>query len=151
MKFFPTRVMLLIALVVFIFSCKKNDDVAVPPVVTTVNFAATVNGASEVPANASTATGAMTGSFDKVSKILNVTLTYTGLTAINMHIHKGPAGVSGGVLFGLSTSPFTSPVTFTSPALSAGQEDSLMTNLYYVNIHSSAFPAGEIRGQITKQ
>lgn len=143
--------MLLVALVIFVLSCKKKDNIVIPPIVTTVNFAATVNGASEVPTNASSATGSMIGSFDKVSKILSFTLTYSGLTATNMHIHKGPAGVSGGVQFPLGTSPFTSPITYTSPALSTGQEDSLMTNLYYINIHSSAFPAGEIRGQITKQ
>jgi CHRD domain len=150
MKFISIRAMLFVAFAIFVFSCKKKADEIIPPV-TTVNFAATVNGANEVPTNSSTATGAMTGKFDKVSKVLSFTLTYSGLTATNMHIHKGPAGVSGSVLFGLSTSPFTSPVTYTSPALSTGQEDSLMTNLYYINIHSAAFPAGEIRGQILKQ
>jgi CHRD domain len=149
MKVLSIKVILSIAIVLFAFSCKKKDDVI--PVVTTVNFAATINGASEVPANTSTATGAMTGSFDKVSKILTLSFTYTGLTATNMHIHKAPAGVSGGVLFGLSTAPFVSPVAYTSPVLSQGQEDSLMNNLYYINIHSATFPAGEIRGQITKQ
>lgn len=139
----------LLLAVFFVISCKKKTEEV--PVVTTVNFAATINGANEVPTNASTATGAMTGSFDKVSKILTLSFTYTGLTATNMHIHKGAAGVSGGVLFGLSSAPFSSPVAYTSPALSAGQEDSLMTNLYYINIHSATFPGGEIRGQITKQ
>ncbi len=139
----------LLLAVFFVISCKKKTEEV--PVVTTVNFAATINGANEVPTNASTATGAMTGSFDKVSKILTLSFTYSGLTATNMHIHKGAAGVSGGVLFGLSSAPFSSPVAYTSPALSAGQEDSLMTNLYYINIHSATFPGGEIRGQITKQ
>ncbi len=139
----------LLLAVFFVISCKKKTEEV--PVVTTVNFAATINGANEVPTNASTATGAMTGSFDKVSKILTLSFTYTGLTATNMHIHKGAAGVSGGVLFGLSSAPFSSPVAYTSPALSPGQEDSLMTNLYYINIHSATFPGGEIRGQITKQ
>jgi CHRD domain len=150
MKSISIQATVFVALAIFIFSCKKKEDPIVVPT-TTVNFAATVNGASEVPVNASTATGSMVGSFDKVSKIFTLNLTYSGLTATNMHIHKGPAGVSGGVLFGLSTSPFTSPISYTSPVLSAGQEDSLMTNLYYINIHSAAFPAGEIRGQITKQ
>jgi CHRD domain len=104
-----------------------------------------------VPVNASTATGSMQGVFDKATNVLSLTFTYTGLTATNMHIHKGPAGVSGGVLFGLATAPFTSPVSYSSPVLSTGQVDSLMNNLYYINIHSAAFPAGEIRGQITKQ
>jgi CHRD domain len=150
MKFKSILAILLVVSIV-VFACKKKaEDIIVPPV-TTVNFAATVNGASEVPVNTSAATGAMQGSFDKITKILTLTLTYTGLTATNMHIHKGPAGVAGGVLYGLSTAPFASPVLYTSPVLSAGQEDSLMNNLYYINIHSAAFPAGEIRGQITKQ
>jgi hypothetical protein len=68
-----------------------------------------------------------------------------------MHIHKGPAGVSGSVLFPIGPSPYSSPMAFTSPALSTGQEDSLMNNLYYVNIHSATFGGGEIRGQIIKQ
>jgi CHRD domain len=147
---FKTIPTLLFAASIVIFSCKKKADDVIPPV-NTVSFAATVNGASEVPTNASAATGSMLGTFDKTTKIFSLTLTYSGLTATNMHIHKGPAGVGGGVLFGLSTSPFTSPVGYISPALSAGQEDSLMNNLYYINIHSAAFPAGEIRGQITKQ
>jgi CHRD domain len=134
-----------------VFSCKKDSTPDPVAPVTTVNFAATVNGASEVPVNASTATGTALAVFDKTTKILTLSLTYSGLTATAMHIHKGPAGVGGGVLFGLSTAPFTSPIAYTSPALSAGQEDSLMNNLYYINIHSSSFPAGEIRGQITKQ
>jgi hypothetical protein len=141
---------LLLVASIAIFSCKKKVDEVIPPV-NTVNFSATINGASEVPANASTATGTMQGVFDKTTNIFSLTFSYTGITPTAMHIHKGPAGVSGGVLFGLSTAPFASPVSYSSPALSAGQVDSLMNNLYYINIHSAAFGAGEIRGQITKQ
>ena len=132
-------------------SCNKETDTVVDPPVTVVNFTSTINGASEVPTNTSTANGSATAKFDKTTKILTLTMTYGGLTATNMHIHKGPVGVSGAVLYGISSSPFTSPVNYTSPALSAGQEDSLMNNLYYLNIHSAAFPAGEIRGQLLKQ
>jgi CHRD domain len=136
-------------IVLAIFSCKKNTDPV--PVDNTVKFISTINGASEVPTNASTATGSATASFDKVTKILTLNMTYSGLTATNMHIHKGPVGVSGGVLFGIGAAPFASPITYTSGALTQGQEDSLTNNLYYLNIHSAAFPSGEIRGQILKQ
>ena len=77
-------------------------------------------------------------------------VNYSGVTATNSHIHKGAAGVSGGVVFGF-TSPITSPVNYTSVALDAAQEADLNANLYYVNIHSAAFPGGEIRGQLIKQ
>jgi hypothetical protein len=141
---------LLIAITVVAFvACKKKDDPT--PVNNTVRFTSTLNGANEVPANASTATGSATASFDKVTKIITLNMTYSGFTATNMHIHKGAAGTSGGVLFGLGSAPFSSPVAYTSPALNAGQEDSLTNNLYYLNIHSAAFPGGEIRGQLLKQ
>ncbi len=133
-------------------SCTKDEDpIVVPPPATVINFTSTINGASEVPSNASTANGSATAKFDKVTKILTLNMTYGGLTATNMHIHKAPAGVSGGVLFGIGTLPYSYNINYTSPALTAGQEDSLMNNLYYLNIHTAAFPAGEIRGQIIKQ
>lgn len=129
-------------------SCKKSSDPV--PVDPNVTFKATINGASEVPANASTGTGTATLIFNTTTKIFTVSVTYSGVTATNGHIHKGAVGVSGGVVFGFS--PFTSPISYTSAALDATQEADLNANLYYVNIHSAApFTAGEIRGQLIKQ
>ena len=127
-------------------SCKKDDPAPDP----NVKFLATINGATEVPANASAATGTATLTFNKDTKIFSIVVNYSGVTATNSHIHKGAAGVSGGVVFGF-TSPITSPVNYTSVALDATQEADLNANLYYVNIHSAAFPGGEIRGQLIKQ
>ncbi len=83
------------------------------------------------------------------TKILTITTTYSGVTATAGHIHKAAVGVNGGVIF-----PFTnlaSPINLTTPPLDAAQEADLMAELYYVNIHSAAFPGGEIRGQLIKQ
>lgn len=125
-------------------SCKKDDPD--PNVI----FLATINGASEVPVNASTATGTANLTFNKDTKIFSIVTNFSGVTATNAHIHKGALGVSGGVVFGF-TSPITSPINYTSVALDATQEADLNANLYYVNIHSTAFPGGEIRGQLIKQ
>ena len=130
-----------------VLSCKKSDPAPAPDPNTT--FKATINGASEVPANASAATGTATLTFNTVTKIFTVTVTYTGVTASASHIHQAAVGVSGPVIF-----PFTnlaSPITYTSAALDATQEGVLTSNGYYVNIHSAAFPGGEIRGQLIKQ
>lgn len=124
-------------------SCKKEDD---PNVI----FMATINGSSEVPSNASTATGTATLTFNKDTKVFNVVVNFSGVTATASHIHKGEPSVSGGVVFGF-TSPVTSPINYTSVALDAAQETDLFANMYYVNIHSTAFPGGEIRGQLIKQ
>jgi hypothetical protein len=112
-------------------------------------YQATLNGSSEVPSNSSTATGDATLTYDNSTKVFTLVVTYTGLTASNGHIHKGAVGVSGNVVFPFTS--FTSPINYTSPVLTAEQETDLRAGLYYVNIHTTAFPAGEIRGQLIKQ
>ena len=130
-----------------IFSCDKDDDPVPDPNTT---FKATINGASESSPNPSTATGTATATFNKDTKILTLNVTYSGVTATNGHIHKAAIGVSGGVVFPFAA-PITSPINYVSPALDATQEADLFANLYYVNIHSAAYPGGEIRGQLLKQ
>jgi len=134
----------LAGLLVTAVSCKKDT---VDP---NVKFVATINGANETPANSSTATGTATLTFNKDTKIFTIVVNFSGITATASHIHKGAAGVPGDVIFGF-TPPITSPINYTSVALDATQEADLNANLYYINIHSSAFPAGEIRGQLIKQ
>ncbi len=79
-------------LIFFAGSCKKSSYTT-PDI--NVNFTATLTGASETPANTSTATGSATGVFNSSTKILTVTTTYAGLTVTAGHIHNGVVGVSG--------------------------------------------------------
>ena len=127
-------------------SCKKQT-------VSTTNyyvaFAATLKGSSETPANPSAATGSATATYNKSTRILTVNVVYSGLTATMAHIHKGAVGVSGGIIFSFINIP--SPINYKSAALDATQEADLLANLYYVNIHSAAYPNGEIRGQLVVQ
>ncbi len=116
-------------------------------------FKATMLGANEpAPNNTSTGTGSAKLTFNLETKIFTIVSTYTGLTgaATNAHIHKGVAGVAGAVVFPFA-SPFTSPINYTSVALTPAQEIDLNAGSYYVNIHSAAFPGGEIRGFLIKQ
>jgi hypothetical protein len=124
-------------------SCDDDDDENI------TTFKAVINGAVETPVNASTATGTATLTYDNDTKIFKVVVEYTGVNATMAHIHKGEIGVAGSVIFGFDNP--ASPINYTSPALDAAQEADLMANLYYVNIHSAQFPAGEIRGQLIKQ
>jgi hypothetical protein len=125
-------------------SCKKSSNSNM------VTFKAVINGASETPPNASTATGTATLTYNTDTKIFNIVVNFTGITATASHIHKGAIGVPGNVIFGF-TPPITSPINYTSAVLDSTQNADLNANLYYVNIHSTAFPAGEIRGQLLKQ
>jgi len=139
------QAIVLVSVLLIAGSCKKSDTTS-----TDVIFKAVINGASEAPVNASTATGTATLTFNTTTKIFSIVVNFTGITATASHIHKGETGVSGSIVFGF-TAPITSPINYTSAALDATQEADLNANLYYVNIHSDAFPAGEIRGQLIKQ
>jgi CHRD domain len=129
-------------------SCGKSDTVPADPNIT---FKGTFSGANEVPSNTSTASGTVTVTFNNDTKILTLAATFAGLTPTAAHIHNAAAGVNGGVIFGLGTAPFSSPVNYTSVALTPTQESELKANNYYVNFHSAANPGGEIRAQLIKQ
>ncbi|MFC6999136.1 CHRD domain-containing protein [Rufibacter roseus] len=110
----------------------------------------TLSGANEVPANNSQATGTFSGTYDKNTKVLSYNITFTGITPTNMHFHKGAAGASGPVAVGIGASPYTSPINSQTAPLTTEQEADLLAGNWYVNIHSSQFPAGELRGQVTQ-
>ena len=106
---------------------------------------------SEVPPNASTATGTADVDYDPATKKLTWTLTYSGLTgpAMAAHFH-GPAetGKNAGVkvpIPGATSSPAEGSATLTD-----AQAADLLAGKYYVNVHTAANPGGEIRGQVTK-
>ncbi len=115
----------------------------------TQTFKATLSGAAEVPPTTGAGAGAMTATLDSVTRKLTWDLTYSGLTgpAMAAHIH-GPAdpGKNAGVVVPL-TGSLTSPVTG-SKVLSPAEVASLEAGKYYVNIHTAANKAGEIRGQL---
>lgn len=110
---------------------------------------ATLSAASEVPPNASTATGALEASVNKDSNLLTWTVTYSGLTgpATGGHFH-GPAmaGSNAGVVLPFSGS-LASPIKG-SATLTAAQMADLMAGRWYANLHTAANPGGEIRGQV---
>jgi hypothetical protein len=81
------------------------------------------------------------------------TISYSGLSgnSIAAHVHgPGAPGVDAGVMFGLQGGTFGSPQgSFNgSTTLTPSQINDLNNGLLYVNIHSTTFGIGEIRGQI---
>jgi hypothetical protein len=112
---------------------------------------ATLDGASEVPANTSAGKGTADIDYDPASKKLSWKVTYSGLSgpATVAHFH-GPAaaGANAGVKVPIPN-PTTSPVEGNA-TLTDEQAADLVAGKYYVNIHTGANPGGEIRGQVTK-
>ncbi|MCU1348939.1 MAG: hypothetical protein JWO56_1969 [Acidobacteria bacterium] len=121
-----------------------------------VTYAADLRGTNEVPANGSTAYGSAFVTIDPSTSTLSWEVNTNGLVPTLSHIHTGVAGANGSVLinFATSASAFTGGRTKGSISIASLTADTitqLLTNPagFYVNVHSSAFPGGEIRGQLT--
>ncbi|WP_310556501.1 CHRD domain-containing protein [Flavobacterium sp.] len=130
-------------------SCSKDDPAPLYAPNPNVTFLATLNSANEVPTNTSTATGSATLVYNTITKIFTINVTHNVTSPTNGHIHKAAVGVNGSPVFPFTA--YTSPMSLTSAPLDATQEADLYANLYYVNIHSTTFGGGEIRGQLIKQ
>lgn len=127
-----------------VVSC-NNDEKPNP----NVTYTATLSAAKETIPNSSTATGTATLVFNSTTKMFSVTVVHTVVSPTGGHIHKGAAGANGPVVYAFSG--LTSPISYTSAALTAEQEADLNAGLLYVNIHTAANPGGEIRGNLVKQ
>jgi hypothetical protein len=113
---------------------------------------ATLNGASEAPANTSTGKGTAEVEYDPTSKMLRWKLTFSGLTGIPTAAHfHGPAeaGKTAPKVVTIMPNQGYSPVEG-SATLTDAQAADLMAGKYYINIHTVTYPGGEIRGQVTK-
>ena len=118
-------------------------------------FTTTLTGVQQVPPVQSGGTGTGIAALNATEDQLIVNLTFSGLTtpAILAHIH-GPAAPDGnaGVLFDFaSVVPAATSGTIPQQvfAISPAQVAELKAGLYYFNIHTTNFPGGEIRGQLT--
>jgi hypothetical protein len=111
---------------------------------------ATLSGASEVPMNFSNATGTAQVGFDRRTGLLSWIVSYENLTGevAAAHFH-GPAaeGENAGVQVNIGEAGLASPIQG-AVQITPEQAAALLGGLWYINIHSSAFPDGEIRGQV---
>ncbi|WP_276497076.1 CHRD domain-containing protein [Pontibacter litorisediminis] len=151
---------MLLSLMLGLGSCNDDDDDNTPAPMEEIVVLkeVTLSGAQEVPANSSEATGTFKGQYNMDTNRLSYIITFDGITPTAMHFHKGAAGMAGPVVIPInpgsnpysSSNPFESPLSGTTPALTAEQEADLLAGNWFLNIHSADFPDGEIRAQITQ-
>ncbi len=118
-----------------------------------IPFTAYLSGGGERPVNNSLGTGF--GILVLDGNTLTFNLSYKDLSgpARNGHIH-GPATTSGSVGVLVDLSPYNgggwgvTGIISGVIVLTDAQKAHLMAGLTYVNLHTDAFPGGEIRGQI---
>ena len=113
-----------------------------------------LTGSQEVPPVTPSGSGTLDVSYDKSTKTLTYTATWTGMTdsVTMMHFH-GPAekGKNAGVVY---------PITDFTPGMAGTasgtvkldevklKESDLLGGKWYYNIHTKKHPGGEIRGQV---
>ena len=129
----------------------------------TVTYAAELRPSNEVPPVNSSAFGSAFVTFDLINNTIAWDARAAGIANPTMaHIHRGAAGTNGPVVINFATSAAqiaggrtsgAGPITaFQSANLQPADLANLATPAgaagYYVNIHSSAFPGGEVRGQL---
>ena len=116
-----------------------------------VTFHGTMSPESEVPAKTTDGKGSFTGKLDTSTKVLDYTISYSGLTgpATAAHLHgPAPAGSNAGVLVPFAP-PLTSPI-HGQVTLTDDQVADMMNGTTYANLHTAGNPGGELRGQVSK-
>ncbi len=122
-------------------------------------WTATLSGGAEVPPVSTTATGTATFVLSPDGTTIRYLVQYSGLSGplAGSHIHLGASGSNGGVMLPLAAGPSpmvgmltASNVVATGGVTSfAGAVDAIRAGNAYVNLHTAANPAGELRGQIS--
>lgn len=139
------------------------------------SFTATLNAAQVVGGTASPATGTATLTLNAAQDTLTYSITLTGLdldglqtpadpsdNVTNFHFHAAAVGVNGPVVFGLiapghdpddlAINPVAGTVsgawenTDVNPL--SGQLANLLAGGLYLNVHTTTYPGGAIRGQV---
>jgi len=141
-------------------------------------FSATLLGDNETPTVSTSATGTFKAVANTLNGTIEYEVSYTGLqgTPTQSHIHIGQQHTAGGVVLffctnlappaGVPTPPPCPPppatvkgvltaadvIVVAGQGIGAGEIDEIIANIKnenaYANVHSSLFPAGEVRGQI---
>jgi hypothetical protein len=144
-------------------SCEKDDNSVSNNDLENYDFALT--GAQVVPASNSSAGGTIKGTYNPRLKVFSYTIAWNGLsgTVTGIHIH----GVADRGFVAIPVPPLAAypsgivqTITGFSTAASGSysgslfvdgtvvREQDLLAGKFYVDIHTAAFPAGEVRGQI---
>ena len=125
-------------------------------------YVAQLSGANESPIGDTDAVGGAAVTFDIVQTSTGTTaevcwdLSYSGLTGtpITAHIHKGAAGVNGPIV--INFLPFTDLGPNSASGCAPVDPPALATEImatpanFYVNVHTTDFQLGAIRGQLSK-
>jgi hypothetical protein len=114
------------------------------------DLSALLSGDQETPPVTTAATGVGTVSVDPVTRVISGGIATSGIIGTLAHIHDADTGVPGPIIIPL----VGGPTVWSIPAntvLTDPQLERLLAGGLYFNVHTTANPGGEIRGQINQQ
>jgi len=122
---------------------------------TIATFTATLGADQEVPPTTSPATGTATLTYNPFTRRFNLDVAVDDIdnsTVTGFHVHSAPIGVNGGIIVDLIALVPDDGTGFTASAsnivLPPLQEAALLAGATYLNVHTTAFPSGALRGQL---
>lgn len=127
------------------------------PAFADTGFVAYITGLQEVPPTSTPGYGTGTFLLNTAQTQISYSITFSDLITpmTAAHIHNAPEGSNGSVKLNLAGAGATSGTLaglWTTTQPTQPLTSTLLTELFagklYINIHTSTFPGGEIRGQI---
>ncbi|MEJ6475427.1 CHRD domain-containing protein [Pseudoalteromonas piscicida] len=150
-KFIVSASMLLLA------ACSDDDSSVTiapeppppaPEFSATKTFELTLSGKQEVPMNMSMQSATATVELDENLMQFRASLDYSDVEGFSAaHIHDGDLGANGDVAFAFEASE-ENRVSIPITDLSEGLIEDMLDGEWYINLHTEAFPNGELRAQI---
>jgi len=121
-----------------------------PALAASINLKADLKSSNEVPPVDSKGSGSVTATFDTASKQLSWKGSVSGLSgpATAAHFHSAESGKNGAVVVPIAGADKGSSEG--AATLNEAQAEELVAGKCYVNIHTAANKAGEVRGQVQK-
>ena len=122
------------------------------------SLTATLSGANEVSATGTPGAGDPDGSGQATVRLnettgevcWHITVTGIALPAVAAHIHAAAAGVNGPIVVPLAPPPDASGVSESCTTADVAVVAAIVADpaSYYVNVHTTEFPDGAVRGQL---
>jgi hypothetical protein len=152
-----SAILTMVAIFLILFSgCKKKSN---KPETVYKTYTATVqlSGSNEVPVVTTTGTGTANITYSEQSKMITYTIIWqlgsATATTVGMHFHgaeNGSNSISSPVVIGIAgfTTASSGTLSGTTRMLDATEVNQLLAGKWYLNIHSSDFANGEMRGNI---
>ena len=126
------------------------DGLAPPPPAFNADMTYNVNlsGSQEVPAVTTMSMATAVVEIDEDLPAFSVSVDVSGLTDVTgVHVHDGGIGMNGPVAFPL-TDAGNGTYVLAETNISPSNLDALTSGEWYLNVHTTANPSGEVRGQI---